>query len=167
MPIEAVVLVLCSATALTVISGVAWLVNRRQTRGRRRGRTWSLATLRRWATSRQAAWSLGGLLLMILAGWWAAAWLKQQAPPAEQAIELAQGIAGEGGAGGAGEVAAFDAAIDPAARQKLLAERWQRGLPLLAVIGLVVAAWVALAHSGILDQHQRRRIAAGSAHDKS
>ncbi|HEX5445611.1 MAG TPA: hypothetical protein VFW87_17420 [Pirellulales bacterium] len=164
MPIEAVVLVLCSATALTLISGVAWLVNRRQTRGRHRGRAWSLATLRRWATSRQAAWSLGGLLLLILAGWWAADWLNQQSPPGEEAVELAQGIPGKGGAG---EVAAFDAAIDPAARQKLLAERWQRGLPLLAVIGLVVAAWVALAHSGILDQQQRRKIAAGSAQDQS
>lgn len=160
MPVEAVVLVICSASVITLMSGVAWLVNRRQQHGRRRQgrRTWSLLKLRHKVASRQAAWSLGGLLLVMLAGWWAADWRNGQAPSDENIGELAQGIAGEGGAA---EVVAFDAAIDPAARQKLLAERWQRGLPLLALIGLVVAAWVGLAHSGWLDRHHRRKIAVG------
>lgn len=170
MPAEAVVLVICSASVLTLMSGVAWLVNCRQQRGRRRQgrrqrgrRTWSLAALRDKVTNRQAAWWLGGLLLVILAGWWAADWRNGQATPDENSREFVQGIAGEGGTG---EVVAFDAAIDPATRQKLLAERWQRGLPLLALIGLVVAAWVGLAHSGWLEQHHRRKIAVGRTQDR-
>ena len=157
MPTEAIWLMVCSATALTLISGVAWLVNRRPTRGRRRASTWSLTALRRWAASRQAAWSLGSVLLAILAVWWAADWLHHQTAAEDERIELAQTIAGTGGEGA---VVAFEAAIDPAARQKLLAERWQRGLPLLAVIGLAVAAWVGLAHSGFLEQRQRSRVTA-------
>lgn len=153
MPVEAIVLVACSGTALALISGVAWLVNRRQQRGRPRQRTWSLKAVRRWATSRQAVGALGGLVIAILVCWWAAAWLGHERLPGEDANELVQSADGEGGSG---EVAAFDAAIDPAARQKMLAERWQRGLPLLAVIGLAVAAWVGVAHSGMLDRHHRK-----------
>ncbi|HEX7446395.1 MAG TPA: hypothetical protein VF306_02555 [Pirellulales bacterium] len=155
MPTEAILLMVCSATALTLISGVAWLVNRRQTRGRRRASAWSLAALRHRATSRQAVWSLGGVLLAVCAVWWATHWHNRQTPADGEKTELTQGVAGEGGNG---EVVAFDASIDPAARQKMLAERWQRGLPLLAIIGLAVAAWVGLAHSGLLEQRQRSRV---------
>lgn len=147
---ETALLVLCSAIALALVTGVVWLVRRRTKRGRHRGLR--LVAIRRWLTPRRLALAGGGLFMMAATGWWVVDWLHASAPATDHQLSVAA-VATEDLDGA--EWVEVDAALDAAGRQKLAEERWRRGLPLLVVIGLLVAGWVALAHSGLLDAGHR------------
>lgn len=148
---ETALLALCSAVAIALVTGTIWLVRRRPRRGRRH-RGLRLVAIRRWLTPRRLALASGGLFLIAATGWWVVDWLHASAPATDHQLSVAA-VATEDLEGA--EWVEVDAALDPAAPQKLADERWRRGLPLLVVIGMLVAGWVVLAHSGILDSAQR------------
>lgn len=147
---ETALLVLCSAIALALVTGVVWLVRRGPKRGRRR-RALRFVAIRHWLTPRRLALTGGGLFMVVATGWWLLDWLHAGSPAADHQLSVAVATEDLDGA----EWVEVDAALDAAGRQKLADERWRRGLPLLVVIGLLVAGWVALAHSGLLDSGQR------------
>lgn len=148
---ESALLVLGGVIAIVLVGGVVWLVRRGQRR-RRRHRGWRFAAFGRWLTPRRLALTGGGLFLVGATGWSVINWLHADAPSIDDQLQVAD-LATDNLDGA--EWVEVDGALDPAARQKLVSERWRRGLPILLVIGLLVAGWVALAHSGLLDSGQR------------
>lgn len=158
---EAALLVFCSVIAVPLVASVVWFLRRGALRGRRR-RTWRLAALRRWFTPRRLAVAGGGLFLLAITGWWVVDWLHVESPSTSGYAEVVDTAADLDGV----EWVEVDGAADPAARQKLVSERWRRGLPLLGAIGLLVAGWVALAHLGVLDPQQHRRVATARVKDR-
>lgn len=148
---ETALLALCSAIAIALVTGTIWLVHRRPRRGRRH-RALRLVAIRRWLTPRRLALTGGGLFMIAATGWWVVDWLHASAPATDHQLSVAA-VATEDLDGA--EWVEVEAAIDAAGRQKLADERWRRGLPLLGVIGLLVAGWVALAHSEVLESGQR------------
>ncbi|HJT34138.1 MAG TPA: hypothetical protein VJ783_18975 [Pirellulales bacterium] len=148
---ETALLVLCSAIALALVTGVVWIVRRRTKRGRRR-RALRLVAIRHWLTPRRLALASGGLFMIAATGWWVVDWLHASAPATDHQLSVAA-VAMEDLDGA--EWVEVESALDAAGRQKIADERWRRGLPLLVVIGLLVAGWVALAHSGLLDAGHR------------
>lgn len=148
---ESALLVLGGVIAIVLVGGVVWLVRRGRLLGRQRG-GWRLPAFGRWATPRRLALTGGGLFLVAATGWWVVDWLHADAPSIDDQFQVAN-LAADNLDGA--EWVEVEGALDPAARQKLVSERWRRGLPILVFIGLLVAGWVALAHSGLLDSGRR------------